>query len=142
MLSIRLAIVTVAAGLCLWGLFSLLDTLKQPALLRSAKATIVKGCDSLESEDAKRLCPALFCMKAVLGAKLVDAATPLTATVDKHDGLQHRLIAGNAGAAGAAGAQDMRHFACLLDGTHVVAAKLVQNSELQELAGQSADWSL
>ena len=139
MLSVRLAIVTAAAGLCLWGLFSLLDTLKQPALLRSAKATMVKGCDSLESADAKRLCPALFCMKAVFGAKLVDAATPLTITVDKHDGLQHRLIAGNAGAPGA---QDMRHFACLLDGTQVVTAKLVQNSELQELAGQSADWSL
>lgn len=138
MLSIRLAIVTAAAGLCLWGLFSLLDTLQQPALLRSAKGTIVKGCDSPESEDAKRLCPALFCMKAVLGAKLVDATTPLTVTVDKHEG-QHRLIAGNAGAAGA---QDLRHFACLLDGAQVVAAKLVQNSELQELAGQSADWSL
>jgi len=139
MLSVRLAVVTAVAGLCLWGLFSLLDTLKQPALLRSAQATLVKGCDSLASADAKRLCPALFCKKAVLDAKLVNSASPLTVTVDKRDGPKHRLIAGNSGSGTAT---DRQRFACLLDGAQVVAVKLLESSQLDELAGQSGDWAL
>ena len=135
MLPVRLAVVTGVAGVCLWGLFSLLETLKHPTLLRTKKAAIVSGCDSLDSDDAQRLCPALLCMKAVLDAKLVDMSTPLASTVDKRNGPKQRLIAGSVG-------NDARHFACVLDGTKVVATRLLESAELDELAGQPGDWSL
>lgn len=70
MISIRLGVFTAIAGVCLWGLFSLLDSLNEPALLRSTKAVVVKGCDALESAEALAQCPALLCEKAVLDAKL------------------------------------------------------------------------
>src|SRR5262245_12088181 len=95
MLPLRLAIVTVIAGVCLWGLFSLLGTLREPALLRSAKATAVKGCDSLDSADAARLCPALFCEKSLIDRALVDRRTRFDVTLNRHDP-QRRLIAGTA----------------------------------------------
>ena len=138
MLPVRLAVVTGVAGVCLWGLFSLLETLKHPTLLRTKKAAIVSGCDSLDSDDAQRLCPGLLCMKAVLDAKLVDMSTPLASTIDKRNGPKQRLIAGSVGLTG----NDARRFACVLDGTKVVAAKLLGGDELDELAGQPGDWSL
>ena len=139
MLPVRLAVVTGVAGVCLWGLFSLLETLEHPTLLRSKKAAIVSGCDSLDSDDAQRLCPALLCMKAVLDAKLVGMNTPLTGTVDKRNGPKQRLIAGSVGNVTG---NDAQRFACVLDGTKVVAAKLLEGDELDELASQPGDWSL
>lgn len=139
MLPVRLAVVTGVAGMCLWGLFSLLETLKHPALLRTKKAAIVSGCDSLDSQDAQRLCPALLCMKAVLDAKLVGMNTPLASTVDKRNGAKQRLIAGTVGNLTG---NDMQRFACVLDGPKVVAAKLLEGDEFDELVSQPGDWSL
>jgi hypothetical protein len=137
MLSIRMALVTVAAGFCLWGLFSLLDKLKQPVLLRTAKAAVISGCDSLDSDDAQRMCPGLLCMKAVLDAKLVDIATPLKVAVEKRSGSKQRLIGGNAGAG-----SSLQYFACVLDGPKVVETRLLDSAQLDELAAQGGDWTL
>ena len=138
MLSVRLAVVTAAAGLCLWGLFSLLDTLKQPALLRSAKATIVKGCDSLESEDAARLCPALLCEKALLDAAAVGKDSRFAVTVDKPGETKQRLVGGDA----VSGSSAPRQFACVVDGIRIVASRVLEAGELDELAAQTGGWSL
>ena len=78
MLGFRFGIVTAVAGLCLWGLFSLLDSLNEPGLLRSTKAVVVKGCDSLDSAEAQQQCPALLCEKSALDARLA----PLNAEFD------------------------------------------------------------
>lgn len=69
MLSLRLAIFAALSAVALWGLFSLLDTLREPELLRSPRAVVVKGCDPIESEQAARLCPQLFCQKSLLDAR-------------------------------------------------------------------------
>ncbi|HKE95448.1 MAG TPA: hypothetical protein VKB34_14135 [Povalibacter sp.] len=74
MLPVRLGVVVAVAALCLWGLFSLLESLNKPELLRSAKAVVVKGCDSPES-GAQQQCAALFCQKALLDQKLVPLNT-------------------------------------------------------------------
>ena len=137
MLPLRLAIVTVIAGICLWGLFSLLGTLKEPALLRSAKATAVKGCDNPDSADAMERCSALFCEKALIDRALVDRRTRFEITLDRHDPRQ-RLIAGNALTDAGKG----KPFACLLEGRHVVAARLLDAGELRSLAAQEGGWSL
>src|SRR5687767_14281880 len=68
MLSIRLAVFTAIAAVCLWGLFSLLDTLREPGLLRTAKAVVVKGCDTPEAQTLER-CAQLRCQKNLLDQK-------------------------------------------------------------------------
>ena len=71
MLSLRLVIFAALFGVALWGLFSLLDNLREPELLRSAKAIVVKGCDPIESAEAQQLCPQLFCQKFLLDGRAV-----------------------------------------------------------------------
>ena len=71
MLSLRMLIVAGLAGIAFWGLFQLLDNLKEPGLLRTSKAAAVKGCGSLdEHKDAARLCPQFLCQKALIDRKL------------------------------------------------------------------------
>jgi hypothetical protein len=127
MLSLRLAIVTAAAGLCLWGLFSLLDSLQEPGLLRSAKATIVKGCDSLESAQAAQSCPPLFCQKALLDAKLLPLRTRFEVSTDRGDENQQRVIGGSAypGATN----DGATHFICVVAGAKVIDARLVDRTD-------------
>lgn len=129
MLSLRLAIVTVAAGLCLWGLFSLLDSLQQPGLLRSGKATVVKGCDSPTSGDAARLCPTLFCQKALLDTKLLPANARFAVTMDRDEANGERLIAGR----GEAPREAARYFACRLIAMKVVDARVIDPHEFGEI---------
>lgn len=131
MLSLRLAIVTAAAGLCLWGLFSLLDSLQQPGLLRSAKATVVKGCDSPESDAAAQSCPALFCQKALLDAKLLPLKARFEVSVDRSDQNKQRVVGGSAyrGVANDAAA----YFVCLVAGARVVDARLIEREAFDEL---------
>ena len=71
MLPIRLGVVAGIAAVSLWGLFSLLDSLKEPGLLRTEKATVVKGCESPESDAERDQCASFFCQKALLDAKLM-----------------------------------------------------------------------
>lgn len=134
MLSLRLAIVTAAAGLCLWGLFSLLDSLKAPGLLRSAKATVVKGCDSLEPEAAAQSCPALFCQKALLDTKQLPLAARFEVSVDRRDE-DHRRVIGGSAYSGAA-SDVATYFTCLVAGSKVLDARLVDREELDGLTPQ------
>lgn len=114
MLPLRLGIFTGVAALCLWGLFSLLDSLKEPGLLRTEKATIVKGCDSLDSDEARQLCPALFCQKALLDARVVPLQAVFQMQIDAATGDGQRLLAGIASTNGTAD-----YFACELSGAKV-----------------------
>jgi hypothetical protein len=60
------------AGICLWGLFNLLDNLKQPGLLRTESSVAVKGCAALDThKDSSRLCPQLVCQKTLIDRKLL-----------------------------------------------------------------------
>lgn len=131
MLPLRLAIVTAAAALCLWGLFSLLDSLQEPGLLRSPKAVVVKGCDSLESAEASRLCPALFCQKALLDAKLLPLKAQFEISIDRQGDDRERLISGQAND-GTANPTAL-YFVCTLTGLKVTEAVLIDADEFDEL---------
>lgn len=139
MLCLRLALVTTAAGLCLWGLFSLLDSLKEPGLLRSAKATVVKGCDSLEPEAAAQSCPALFCQKALLDTKQLPLAARFEVSVDRRDEDHQRVIGGSAysGATSGTTGDAATWFVCVVAGAKVLDARLVDREEFDELTAQS-----
>jgi hypothetical protein len=137
MLPLRFALVASLAAVCLWGLFSLLDTLREPELLRSPKAVVVKGCDPIETPDAERACPQLFCQKALLDAKLVPLRSRFEVTTERQFGVR-RLVAGKVDA----GAAESIYFACSIENGTVIAARLVQRSEIEALAAQEGDWSL
>lgn len=74
MLPVRLAVVTAIAAVCLWGLFSLLDNLSEPGLLRTERAVVVKGCEA-PPPDTQSLCAQLRCQKSVLDQKRVPLLT-------------------------------------------------------------------
>jgi hypothetical protein len=135
-LSLRLVIFSAILGIALWGLFSLLDTLSEPELLRSEKAVVVKGCDPIESQEAVRLCPQLFCQKFLLDEQLVPHRSSFQVTVDTKSQADH-LVGGLVD--GWAGGQ---HFACVLRNNTVTAGRLVDPDELDELATLPADWTL
>ena len=116
MLSFRMILFCGVAGFCLWGLFNLLDNLKQPELLRTAKVVVVKGCDSTASAEALQLCPQLYCQKALLESKAAPLKTRFTVTLDKSDA-NARVVGGNT--------NDGRSFACLLEGNKVTASRLL-----------------
>jgi hypothetical protein len=128
MLPVRLGVVTAIAALCLWGLFSLLDSLQEPGLLRSDKAVVVKGCDTLESDQAKRECPALLCEKALIDAKQVPLSARFQISINREDeGV--RLIGGDVNGS----AQPPTYFICEVRGNRVEDARLVERAELDEL---------
>ncbi len=133
MLPIRLGIFTGVAALCLWGLFSLLDSLKEPGLLRTEKATVVKGCDSLDSEEAREMCPALFCQKALLDAGSVPLRATFRMEIDAPVEDGGRLLAGVARTDGEA-----RYFFCEMNALKVIDAQRIGQDEYGQL---SADFS-
>jgi hypothetical protein len=137
-LSLRLAIFAALFGIALWGLFSLLDNLREPQLLRSEKSIFVKGCDPMESEQAQQLCPQLFCQKFLLDGRSVPLRAVFTVTVDTKAG-NEQLIGGvvRTGAADS----DQR-FACILRDRKVAAGRILDGQHLDELAAQPANWSL
>lgn len=137
MLALRFALVGSLGAIALWGLFSLLDNLKQPQLLRSDRAVVLKGCDPMETHEAKQRCPALRCQKALLDAKLV----PLRAALD----LQHervsadeRLVIGSARFK----AQAQQEFGCVLRADQVLWVALLSREEIDELLAQDGHWQL
>lgn len=138
MLSIRLAIFAGLFAVALSGLFWLLHNLGEPELLRSPKSAVVKGCDPMESDAARRLCPQFFCQKSVLDAKLVPVSSRFEVTVDTRDAARH-LIGGLARPLPPAGEL---HFACLLEGGKVVATRIVDAARMDQLAAQPGDWTL
>jgi hypothetical protein len=137
-LSLRLAIFATLSGIALWGLFSLLDNLREPELLRSAKAVVVKGCDPIESAQAQQVCPQLFCQKFLLDKRGLPLRSVFNVTVDAKAGGEHLI--GGVVQTGSAGTD--RRFACLLRGHKVADGQIVEGAHLEELAAQPANWSL
>lgn len=133
MLSLRLFVVLSLSGVALWGLFSLLDNLREPQLLRSQNAVIVKGCEPMQSDDARQRCPQLFCEKALLDARALSLRSSFEVTLDRRAGGK-QLIGGKSAGDGA-------HFACVLERGKVVAARTIDPAELAALAEQPERWS-
>ena len=108
-------IVAGVAGICLWGLFSLLDNLKEPGLLRTTKGIAVKGCSSLDGHaDAPKLCPSLLCQKALVDRKLVKLDDPIEIANDATDGASRVITAVISGTT--------QQFECVVDGVTVTQA--------------------
>jgi hypothetical protein len=122
--------VGVVAGLCaisLWGLFSLLDSLSEPGLLRTDKAAVVKGCESLDSQKARDQCPAFFCQKALIDAKIMPLTGRFQLTLDETYEDDERLIEGRV-----TDGQQTIDVACELKGMKVIDAAEIE-------AGDGAD---
>jgi hypothetical protein len=137
-LSLRLVIFAALSGIALWGLFSLLDALREPELLRSTKAIVVKGCDPIESAQAQQVCPQLFCQKFLLEKRGLPLRSVFNVTVDaKSDGEQ--LIGG---VVQTGSADTDQRFACLLRADKVADGQIVEGAHLEALAAEPANWSL
>lgn len=119
--------VGVVAGLCaisLWGLFSLLDSLNEPGLLRTDKAAVVKGCDSLESQKAREQCPSFFCQKALIDAKVMPLTGRFELTLDETYEDDARLIEGRV-----TDGQRTIEVACELEGMKVIDAGAIEEGD-------------
>jgi hypothetical protein len=136
MLSLRFIIVAGLCGVALWGLFSMLDNLREPELLRSAKAVVVKGCEPMESAEAQQLCPQLFCQKFLLDRGALPRNATFNMTVEAR-GTTRRLVGGRA-----LSAQTEQRFACIVEGRNVAAGRVIDAAQLDALAAQSGDWTL
>jgi hypothetical protein len=129
MLSLRMLIVAGVAGICLWGLFELLDTLKEPGLLRTKDAVALKGCNSLdEHKDAERLCPQFVCQKALIDRKLVGLLATFQVLVDER-APRARIIGGRVSEPG----REDREFECEVEGLKLLDARLLEPEELDDL---------
>jgi hypothetical protein len=136
-LALRFALVGSLGAIALWGLFSLLDNLKEPELLRSDRAVVLKGCDPIETHEAKQRCPALRCQKALLDAKLV----PLRAALELQDervSASERLVVGSA----TSDSQARQQFGCVLRADQVLSVALLSKAEIDELLTQDGQWQL
>ncbi len=138
MLSLRLAIFAALFSIALWGLFSLLDTLREPQLLHSEKSILVKGCEPMESEEAQRLCPQLFCQKFLLDGRSLPLRAVFNVTVDTKAGDEHLI----GGVVSTGAADSDQRFACILHGRRVAAGRVLDGKHLDALAEQPANWSL
>ena len=119
MLSLRLVIFGGLFGIALWGLFSLLGNLREPQLLRSEKAILVKGCEPMESEQARQLCPQLYCQKFLLDGHAVPLRSVFKITADTKAGSEHQID----------GVVQDQHFTCTLHDGKVIDARLVDGNE-------------
>ena len=138
MLPLRLIIFGALFGIALWGLFSLLENLREPELLRSTKAILVKGCDPIESAQAQQVCPQLFCQKFLLEKRGLPLRSVFNVTVDTRAENEH-LIGGIV----QTGAADTdQRFACVLRDHKIVDGRIVEGAHLEALAAQPANWSL
>ena len=138
MLSLRLVIFAAISGIALWGLFSLLDNLREPELLRTAKVIVVKGCEPVESAQARQLCPQLFCQKFLLEKRGLPLRSMFKVTVDTTAGSEHLI----GGVVQTGTADSDQRFACILRDQKVTAAQLVDGAHLEALAAQPANWAL
>lgn len=138
MLSLRMVVVAGVAGISLWGLFELLDTLKRPGLLRTKESVVLKGCDSLDGhEDARRLCPQFVCQKALIDRKLVGLQASFEISVDESIP-PGRLIAGYASEPG----REDQEFECELQGLKLIDARLIELGEFDEPTAEIDDAAL
>lgn len=119
MLSLRMIIFAGISGICLWGLFSLLDNLREPGLLRTPQGIAVKGCEALDAhKDAPRLCPGFLCQKALVDRKLarVEDRLEITGTTGSST---ERTVAGRF-------LDDGRRFTCIVAGAIVTKADVTR----------------
>jgi hypothetical protein len=137
-LPLRLVIFGALFGIALWGLFSLLENLREPELLRSTKAIVVKGCDPIESTQAERLCPQLFCQKFLLEKRGLALRSVFNVTVDTRAGNEHLI----GGVVQTGSADTDQRFACLLRDHKIADGRIVEGAHLEALAAQPANWSL
>jgi hypothetical protein len=138
MLSLRSVVFAALGAVALWGLFELLDTLREPGLLRTEKAAVIKGCESLDSDETRAVCPQLFCQKAVIDTKRVPYTTRFAVTVDKNDGAAARLIGGDISER--APNDQGACFVCVMQNNKVTAVKVTNRATLDELAEQAGGW--
>jgi hypothetical protein len=136
-LALRFALVGSLGAIALWGLFSLLDNLKDPELLRSARAVVLKGCDPMETAEAKQRCPGLRCQKALLDAKLVSLQATLTLQNERVSA-DERLVTGIAMPESDAPQQ----FACVVEGNQVSSVQLLSSEEIGDLLTEDGGWDL
>ena len=127
MLSLRLVIFAAISGIALWGLFSLLDKLHEPALLRSAKVIVVKGCDPMETAQARQLCPQLFCQKFLLDGRRLPLRSVFKVTVDTTTGSEHLI----SGVVQTGSADSEQRFACILRDGKIISGQLVDGEKMQ-----------
>jgi hypothetical protein len=133
-----MVIFAALSGIALWGLFSLLENLREPELLRSAKAVVVKGCDPIESAQAQQVCPQLFCQKFLLDKRGLPLRSVFKVTVDTKAGSEHLV----GGLVQTGSADTDQRFACVLRDHKVADGQIVDGAHLETLAAQPADWSL
>jgi hypothetical protein len=126
-LSLRLVIFAAISGIALWGLFSLLDKLHEPALLRSAKVIVVKGCDPMETAQARQLCPQLFCQKFLLDGRRLPLRSVFKVTVDTTAGSEHLI----SGVVQTGSADNEKRFACVLRDGKVTSGQLVDGENMR-----------
>lgn len=138
MLSLRLVIFAALSAIALWGLFSLLDKLHEPQLLRSPKVIVVKGCDPMETAQARQLCPQLFCQKFLLDGRRLPLRSVFKVTVDTTAGSEHLI----GGVVRTVSADSDQRFACILRDDKVTSAQLVDGVQLEALAAQPSNWAL
>ncbi len=136
MLGLRLFIFASLATICLWGLFSLLDNLGEPELLRSPRTAVVKGCDPIDTPEAARLCPQFFCQKALLDSALVPRSARFDVTIQRKSN-DIELIGGVL----TQGTEPNQSFACVLKGGAVTDKKTLSSGDLDTLAA-APEWSL
>jgi hypothetical protein len=121
MLSLRMIVFAGVAGICLWGLASLLENLNEPALLRTTKGIAVKGCSRLDAhEDAPRLCPSFLCQKTLVDRKLASLEDRVEITRDAAEGA-NRIVAGRFVGTG-------REFECVVSGVTVADARILEST--------------
>ena len=138
MLSLRLVIFAAISGIALWGLFSLLDNLREPELLRTAKVIVVKGCEPMESAQARQLCPQLFCQKFLLEGRRLPLRSMFKVTVDTTAGSEHLI----GGIVQNGAADSDQRFACILHDRKVTEGELIDDEQLETLAAQPESWTL
>lgn len=136
MLNLRSGLVLTAAALCLWALYSLLSSLKEPGLLRSPKAAVLKGCDVLTDAEIRHTCVPLICEKALLDAKLApwNAKFTLQSQRASTSNFQYELVTGLVDATGP------NSFGCLVRGSQVSAREVGSAEQLENFirAGDEA----
>jgi hypothetical protein len=137
-LPLRLIIVGALFGIALWGLFSLLENLREPELLRSTKAIVVKGCDPIESAQARQICPQLVCQKFLLEKRGLPLRSVFNVTVDTRADNEHLI----GGIVQTGSADTDQRFACLLRDHKIADGQIVEGAHLEALAAQPANWSL
>lgn len=138
MLALRFALFASLGAIALWGLFSLLDNLKEPELLRSPRKIVLKGCDSIESPEIQSTCASLRCQKALLDSKAVPLSTRFQIGEERAaDSV--RLVTGQAIAADSS---EVKFFACTVEREVNVTAKVLSREEVAALLTEDGTWVL